>query len=97
MFLFQQGQSRGAEHAFRQIAAATNGAFFHFNPHVERVAGQLSSKAEATANYAVGSMAALEVRDDEPRQYAASGASRRWPICSGPSRTMRFGPRALAL
>jgi hypothetical protein len=43
----------------------TGGAYFQFNPHIERVAERLPGMLEAVAHFAIGGMAALEARDDE--------------------------------
>jgi hypothetical protein len=65
LFLFQQGRSDSAEHAFRTLAEATGGAYFPFNPHVERIAERLPGMLEAVAHFAIGGMAALKAQDNE--------------------------------
>jgi hypothetical protein len=65
LFLLQQGRSGPAEDAFRILAEVTGGAYFQFNPHVERVAERLPGMLEAVAHFAIGGTAALEARDDE--------------------------------
>ena len=65
LFLFQQGRSDPTEHAFRILAEVTGGAYFPFNPHIERVAERLPGMLEAITHFAIGGMAALEARDDE--------------------------------
>jgi hypothetical protein len=65
LFLFQQGRSDSTERAFRILAEVTGGAYFQFNPHVERVAERLPQMLEAVTHFAIGGMAALEARDDE--------------------------------
>jgi len=63
VFVFQQGHDDSPE--FRALAEASDGAYFRFNPHVERVAKRLPKLLTAVADYAVGGVAALEARDDE--------------------------------
>jgi hypothetical protein len=65
LFLFQQGRSGPTERAFRMLAEVTDGAYFQFNPHVERVAERLPGMLEAVTHFAIGGMAALEARDNE--------------------------------
>src|SRR6516225_4607830 len=65
LFLFQQGRSDPTERAFRILAEVTGGAYFPFNPHVERVAERLPGMFEAVTHFVIGGMAALEARDDE--------------------------------
>ncbi len=65
LFLFQQGHSDPTERAFRALAEATDGAYFPFNPHIERVAERLPGMLEAVTHYAISGMPALEARDDE--------------------------------
>jgi hypothetical protein len=66
VFLFQQGHSGSTERAFRALAETTGGAYVAFNPHVERVAERLPGVLEAVTHFALGGMAALEARGDEP-------------------------------
>jgi hypothetical protein len=65
LFLFQQGRSDPTEHAFRILAEATDGAYFQFNPHVERVAERLPRLVEAITQFALGGLPALRDQDDE--------------------------------
>jgi hypothetical protein len=63
LFLFQQG--RRSERAFKVLAEATGGAYFQFNPHIERVAERLPGILEAVTDFVIGGMAALEARGNE--------------------------------
>ena len=63
LFVFQQGPTENA--AFRTLAEVTGGAYFPFNPHIERVAERLPGMLEAITHFAIGGMTALEARDDE--------------------------------
>ena len=68
LFLFQQGRSGRTEDAFRALAEVTGGAYFQFNPHVERVAQRLPQMVEAVSHFAlggIGAMTALEARGNE--------------------------------
>ena len=65
LFVFQQGHSDSTEQAFRILAEATGGAYFPFNPHIERIAERLPGMLEAVTHFAIGGMAALEARDNE--------------------------------
>ena len=65
LFLFQQGRSGLAERAFRILAEVTGGAYFPFNPHIERVAERLPGMLEAITHFVISGMAALEARDNE--------------------------------
>ena len=65
LFLFQQGRSDPTERAFRILAEVTGGAYFPFNPHIERVAERLPGMLEAVTHFVIGGMAALEARDNE--------------------------------
>ena len=65
LFLFQQGRSDPTERAFKILAEVTGGAYFPFNPHIERVAERLPGMLEAITHFAIGGMAALEARDNE--------------------------------
>jgi hypothetical protein len=62
LFLFQQGRSHQAENEFRALAEQTGGAYFQFNPAVERVAEKLPGLFEAVTHFAIGGTRALEVR-----------------------------------
>jgi hypothetical protein len=65
LFLFHQGRSSPSEDAFRILAEVTGGAYFPFNPHIERVAERLPGMLEAITHFVIGGMAALEARDNE--------------------------------
>ena len=65
LFLFQQGRSGLTEDAFRALAEVTGGAYFQFNPHIERVAERLPEMLEAVTHFAIGGMTALEARGNE--------------------------------
>jgi hypothetical protein len=65
LFLFQQGRSDSTERAFRRLAAATDGGYFQFNPHVERVAERLPRLVEAVTQFALGGLPALRDQDSE--------------------------------
>lgn len=65
LFLFQQGRSESTERAFRALAETTGGAYFQFNPSVERLAKRLPGLLEEVAHFAVGGVAALEAQDNE--------------------------------
>ena len=64
LFLFQQGHSDPTERAFKILAEVTGGAYFQFNPHIERVAERLPGMLEAVTHFAIGGMAALQARDN---------------------------------
>jgi hypothetical protein len=55
-FMFQEGDSREVEHAFREIARLTRGAYCRFDPGAARQLGEL---LRAVAVYAAGGMTAL--------------------------------------
>jgi hypothetical protein len=63
LFVFQQGTS--SNHVFKALAEQTGGAYFQFNPAVERVAKQLPSRCEAVAHFALGGTQALEALGNE--------------------------------
>jgi hypothetical protein len=65
LFFFQQGHSNSTEHAFRILAEATDGAYFRFNPYVERVAQRLPRMVEAITHFALGGLPALRDQDNE--------------------------------
>jgi hypothetical protein len=65
LFVFQQGRSPDAEQAFRALASSTGGAYYQFNPHVERIAQRLPKLFEAVACYALGGTTARQARGDE--------------------------------
>jgi hypothetical protein len=60
LILFQQGRSDS--HVFRTLAERTDGAYFQFNPAVERIAEKLPGLFEAVTHFAVGGTQALEAR-----------------------------------
>lgn len=64
VFMFQQG-SRGNAGPFRALAEQTGGAYFQFNPAVERVAERLPSLLKAVTQYAIGGTQALEALEDQ--------------------------------
>jgi len=67
LFLFQQrshAHSSDAEHVFRILAEETGGAFFPFNPAVERVAERLPGMLEAVTHFAIGGTHALAQAQD---------------------------------
>jgi hypothetical protein len=67
LFLFHQksgGHSSDAGHAFRSLAEETGGAFFQFNPAVERVAERLPAMLEAVTQFAIGGVDALAQGDE---------------------------------
>jgi hypothetical protein len=59
LFLFQQGRSRETEEAFRTLADRTNGAYFKFQPTIERIAETLSPLLESVTQFAIGGMHAV--------------------------------------
>jgi hypothetical protein len=65
LVLFQQGHSGPTERAFKVLAEETDGAYFQFNPHIERVAERLPEMLEAVTHFAIGGMPALRARDNE--------------------------------
>jgi hypothetical protein len=67
LFLFQQdnGRSGSSEETFRMLAEVTGGAYFHFNPQIERVAERLPGMLETLTRFAVGGMQALEIHAAE--------------------------------
>jgi hypothetical protein len=61
LFLFQRGNRRWAHNGvFKTLAEVTGGAFFEFNPAVERIAERLPCLLEAVTHYAIGGNDALE-------------------------------------
>jgi hypothetical protein len=65
LFLFQQSGQRGfPDDVFRTLAEATGGAYFEFNPAVERVAERLPRIFEAVTRYAIGGTEALKTLTD---------------------------------
>lgn len=65
VFLFQQSVTNAAEPAIARIAEMTGGAFFQFNPHVEKLSGRLIEQLAAITHFAVGGKDALEALDNE--------------------------------
>ena len=66
LFLFQQATDGSAcPQAFKELAEATGGAFFQFNPHVERVAERLPGFLEAVTHFAIGGTGALAAQNNE--------------------------------
>jgi hypothetical protein len=67
LFLLQQ-QSRpssNADYMGKMLAEETDGAFFQFNPAIERVAERLPGILEAVTHLAIGGVDALAARDNE--------------------------------
>ena len=62
LILFQQGQIRGTDNVFRALAERTDGAYFQFNPAVERIAERLPGLFEAVTHFVIGGERALEAR-----------------------------------
>jgi hypothetical protein len=61
LFLFQQRSPRSVHNGvFKALAETTHGAYFEFNPAVERIAERLPRLLEAVARYAIGGTDALE-------------------------------------
>ena len=61
LIFFQQGQSDDPA-VFQALAERTHGAYFCFNPAVERIAERLPGLFEAVTHFAIGGERALEVR-----------------------------------
>src|SRR5262249_31051889 len=61
VFMFQEGNNRGAEWVFREIARLSKGAYCRFD---EGSANQLGELLKAVAVFAVGGIAALEASKD---------------------------------
>jgi hypothetical protein len=61
VFMFQEGNDREAERAFRDIARLTRGAYCRFDTGAAR---QLAELLRAVAAYAAGGMTALAARQD---------------------------------
>jgi hypothetical protein len=59
LFLFQQGCSNETEEAFRTLAEHTSGAYFKFQPTIERIAETLPPLLEAVTHFAISGMYAL--------------------------------------
>jgi len=60
-FMFQEEQEHDAEHAFREVARLTHGAYCRFDPGSAR---QLAQLLKAVAVFAVGGLTALAARRD---------------------------------
>jgi hypothetical protein len=65
LFLFQQGRSNETEEAFRTLAEHTGGAYFKFQPAIERIAERLPHLLEAVTHFATGGMRALAQANTE--------------------------------
>jgi hypothetical protein len=68
LFLFQQSSGRHCSqtaNVFRTLAEQTGGAYFGFNPSVERVAHRLPRLLEAVTHFVLGGMQALEALDNQ--------------------------------
>ncbi|MGH6864738.1 MAG: VWA domain-containing protein, partial [Methyloceanibacter sp.] len=68
VFLFQEGREPVAEHAFREIARLSHGAYCHFDAGSAR---QLRELLTAVAVYATGGRKALQDFSDEIRSGGA--------------------------
>jgi hypothetical protein len=67
VFLFQQSSRKSAhDNVFETLATMTGGAFFEFNPAVERIAERLPRLLEAVTHYAIGGTRALEALANRP-------------------------------
>jgi hypothetical protein len=60
LFLFQQSNRRSADNDVFRTLAEMYGAYFEFNPAVERIAERLPRLLEAVTHYAIGGTDALE-------------------------------------
>ncbi len=67
-FMFHEGQDKGAERAFREIARLTGGAYAAFDPSAP---GKLGSLLAAAAAYAAGGTVALEGQNTAADRDAA--------------------------
>jgi hypothetical protein len=65
LFLFQQGRSKETEEAFLTLAEHTGGAYFKFQPTIERVAEKLPQLLEAVTHFAIGGVHALARANNE--------------------------------
>jgi hypothetical protein len=66
LFLFRQGSQRAFPgDVFRTLAEMTNGAYYEFNPSIERVAERLPRLFEAVTHCAIGGPVALKTLFDE--------------------------------
>ena len=77
LFLFQQGQSASTERIFRTLADQTGGAYFQFNPAVERVAEKLPGLLEAVTHFAIGGTRALEAQNNDSAALLLNQINRR--------------------
>jgi hypothetical protein len=65
LFMFRQKGARSVGgDAFRALAEATNGAYFEFDPAVERVAERLPRMFEAVSHFALGGPDAMRALPD---------------------------------
>lgn len=64
LFFLQQGRHHSDE-IFRELAALTGGAYFSFEPAVERIAERLPDTLEAITHFAIGGTPALEARAED--------------------------------
>jgi hypothetical protein len=65
LFMFRQrSQGSHLDLVFETLAKTTNGAYYEFNPAVERIAERLPRFFEAVAHYAIGGPAALRGLSD---------------------------------
>jgi hypothetical protein len=66
LFLFRQSSQRAFPgDVFRTLAEMTNGAYYEFNPSIERVAERLPRLFETVIHCAIGGPAALKALFDE--------------------------------
>jgi hypothetical protein len=70
LFLFRQDKSgwHSEDDVFKSLAEQSGGAFFKFNPAVERVAERLPDLLHAVTHFAIGGADALEALDDLRRE-----------------------------
>jgi len=67
LFVFQQGNRISAHNdVLKILAETTGGAFFEFNPAVERIADRLLRLLDAVTHYAIGGTDALEALANQP-------------------------------
>jgi len=65
LVLLQEQTRPSSNHAGKLLAQETDGAYFQFNPAIERVAERLPGLLEAVTHLAIGGVDALAARDDE--------------------------------
>jgi hypothetical protein len=67
VFLFQQSNSGrySTDNVFQTLAQQTGGAYFQFNPAVERVAEKLPGLLEAVTHFVIGATLALEAQNND--------------------------------